>query len=118
MRRYRMLTALTVGGLLIGATGARAMHAAPAASTERTEVAATVTAVTVVPGAGSADVVLSITGDVTVNTFTLDGPHRIVVDLRGATMQLRSPIYDRVSRAGIRNVRIGQDRKSVVWERV
>jgi type IV pilus assembly protein PilQ len=109
-----MLTAMTVGALLIGAVGARAVHAAPAAPTERTEVAATVTAVTVVPGAGSADVVLSITGDVTVNTFTLDGPHRIVVDLRGATMQLRSPIYDRVSRAGIRNVRIGQFETDVV----
>lgn len=114
MRRYQMLTAMTVGGLLIGTVGARGLYAAPTPPTDRTEVAAMVTAVTVVPGAGSADVVLSITGDVTVNSFTLDGPHRIVVDLRGATMQLRAPIYDRVSRAGIRNVRIGQFETDVV----
>lgn len=72
------------------------------------------TAVTVVPGAGSADVVLSIDGDVIVSDFTLDGPHRIVVDLRGATMRLRTPQYDRVSRAGIKNVRIGQFEENVV----
>jgi len=114
MRRYRMLAALAVSALLIGAVAARDANAAPAARADRASTAATVTAVTVVPGAGSADVVLSVDGDVTVSDFTLDGPHRIVVDLRGATMQLRTPAYDRVSRAGIRNVRIGQFEENVV----
>lgn len=114
MRRYRMLTALAVGALLIEAIAARAVHAAPIVETERTEASATVTAVTIVPGAGRADVVLSIDGDVSVSDFTLEGPHRIVVDLRGATMQLRAPLYDRVSRAGIRNVRIAQFEQDVV----
>lgn len=109
-----MLTALAVGALLIEAIAARAVHAAPIVETERTEASATVTAVTIVPGAGRADVVLSIDGDVSVSDFTLEGPHRIVVDLRGATMQLRAPLYDRVSRAGIRNVRIAQFEQDVV----
>ena len=108
MRRYGMLAATAVGALLIGATVA---DAAPRA---RSRAEATVTAVSVVPGAGRADVVLTFDGAMDVSTFTLDGPHRIVVDLQGATMRLREPRYDRVARAGIRNVRLGQFSPDVV----
>jgi type IV pilus assembly protein PilQ len=110
MRRYRMLAhvACAASALLFGATVAAA---APAA---RTTATATVTAVTVVPGAGRADVVLSYDGAVTVSDFTLENPQRIVVDVKGATMRLRTPSYDRVNRAGIRNVRIGQYEADVV----
>lgn len=102
MRRYRTLAALAVGTFLTTA-------ALPAAATPLTaNEAAAVTAVRVVPGAGRADVVLSLSGDVTVADFTLTNPHRVVVDVRGATMQLRAPAYDRVSRAGIMNVRLAQ----------
>jgi type IV pilus assembly protein PilQ len=110
MRRYRMLApvACAASALLFGATVAAA---APAA---RTTATATVTAVTVVPGAGRADVMLSYDGTVTVSDFTLENPQRIVVDVKGATMRLRTPSYDRVNRAGIRNVRIGQYEADVV----
>jgi type IV pilus assembly protein PilQ len=110
MRRYQMLApvAFAASALLFGATVA---EAAPAA---RSTATATVTAVTVVPGAGRADVVLSYDGTVTVSDFTLENPQRIVVDVKGATMRLRSPSYDRVNRAGIRNVRIGQYEEDVV----
>lgn len=108
MRRIHSLSAIAVGALLFGAT---TLAAAPLA---RTDAAATVTAVTVVPGAGSADVVLSFAGELEVSHFTLDGPHRIVVDLKGATLQTRAPAYDRVDRAGIRNVRLGQFDADVV----
>lgn len=107
MRRHRTLAAVAVGTLLIGAASA---GAAPAPRTE----AAAVTAVRVVPGAGRAEVVLSFEGAVTISDFTLEGPHRIVVDVRGATMQLRAPTYDRVPRAGILNVRVGQYEGDVV----
>ncbi len=108
MRRNRMLAPVVAGALLFGATVA---GAAPAA---RAEATATVTAVTVVPGAGRADVVLTYEGVVAVSDFTLENPNRIVVDLKGATMNLRSPAYDRVNRAGIRNVRLGQFEMDVV----
>ncbi|WKW13036.1 AMIN domain-containing protein [Pseudogemmatithrix spongiicola] len=108
MRRNHSLSALAAGALLFGAT---ALSAAPPA---RSDAAARVTAVTVVPGAGSADVVLSFAGELDVAHFTLEGPHRIVVDLRGATLQTRAPAYDRVDRAGIRNVRLGQFDANVV----
>lgn len=107
MRRHRTLAALTVGTLLISAA---AVSAAPAPTAN----AAAVTAVRVVPGAGRADVVLSFDGAVAISDFTLDSPHRIVVDVRGATLRLRSPSYDRVPRAGIVNVRVGQFQDDVV----
>jgi len=108
MRRVRMMAPIAACVLLFGASVA---GAAPAA---RTEATATVTAVTVVPGAGRADVVLSFDGTVSVSDFMLESPHRIVVDLKGATMQGRVPSYDRVNRAGIRNVRLAQYESDVV----
>jgi len=108
MRRVRMMAPIAACVLLFGASVA---GAAPAA---RTEATATVTAVTVVPGAGRADVVLSFDGTVSVSDFMLESPHRIVVDLKGATMQGRAPSYDRVNRAGIRNVRLAQYESDVV----
>lgn len=108
MRRFHSLTAIAAGAFLFGAS---ALSAAPLA---RPDAAATVTAVTVVPGAGSADVVLSFAGELEVAHFTLEGPHRIVVDLKGATLETRAAAYDRVNRAGIRNVRLGQFDANVV----
>ncbi|HVH38927.1 MAG TPA: AMIN domain-containing protein [Gemmatimonadaceae bacterium] len=107
MSRYRKLAATAVGLLLIGASSA---HAAP----DVRPAAAAVTGVSVVPGAGRAEVVLALDGTVEIADFTLEGPHRIVVDVKGATMRLRAPIYDRVPRAGILKVRVGQFRDDVV----
>lgn len=112
MRRIQQLAMFTAGVLLFSASVAQAAPAARAAAREVE--AATVTAVAVVPGAGRADVVLSFAGELEVTHFTLEGPHRIVVDLKGATLQARTPSYDRVDRAGIRNVRLGQFDSDVV----
>lgn len=106
MRRYRKFTAVALA-LLASAT------TASAAPDWRAEAAA-VTGVSVVPGAGRADVVLAIEGAVQVTDFTLDGPSRIVIDVQGATMRLRAPQYDRISRGGIVNVRIAQYQADVV----
>ncbi len=106
MTRYWKLAAVAAGTLL---TAAPRADAAPVARAD-----AAVTAVRVVPGAGRADVVLTFDGAVQITDFTLETPHRIVVDVRGATMRLRAPLYDRVSRAGILNVRLGQFQDDVV----
>lgn len=111
MRRYQMLATVVASVLLFGGSAA---EAAPAARTSGAEATATVTAVTVVPGAGRADVVLSFAGELEVSDFVLENPQRIVIDLRGARLDLRAPIYDRVARAGIRNVRLGQYDADVV----
>lgn len=111
MRRYQLLAPIVAGVLLLGAS---AVEAAPAAGSTVSRATATVTAVTVVPGAGRADVLLSFAGELEVTDFVLENPSRIVVDLRGARLDLRAPTYDRVARAGIRNVRLGQYDANVV----
>jgi len=113
MRRNISLIALAIGTLLVGASRVDATPVERVAVREAAREAA-VTAVRVVPGAGRADVVLSFNGAIQVTDFTLTGPHRIVVDIAGATMQLRAPAYDRVSRAGITNVRLAQYKADVV----
>lgn len=109
MRRNTSLIALAIGTLLVGASRVDATPVERIAVRDAAREAA-VTAVRVVPGAGRADVVLSFDGAIQVTDFTLTGPHRIVVDIAGATMQLRAPAYDRVSRAGITNVRLAQNK--------
>lgn len=113
MRRNISLIALAIGTLLVGASRVDATPVERVAVRDAAREAA-VTAVRVVPGAGRADVVLSFNGAIQVTDFTLTGPHRIVVDIAGATMQLRAPAYDRVSRAGITNVRLAQYKADVV----
>lgn len=107
MRRYPMLAAVAAGLFLAGAPSASAAPVVRPA-------AAAVTGVSVIPGAGRAEVVLAIEGTADVTDFTLEGPHRIVVDVKGATMRLRAAAYDRVSRAGIQNVRVAQYQADVV----
>ena len=73
-----------------------------------------VTALSVVPTNGRAEVVLAIDGSVELKDFTLTGPHRVVLDLHGARLRMRLAGYDRVTRGGIRNVRMAQNAEDVV----
>lgn len=73
-----------------------------------------VTGVSVVPASGRADVVIGIESPVDVQDFTLDSPARIVLDLRGATLDGTPPSYDRVPRGGITDVRVSQFRARIV----
>jgi type IV pilus assembly protein PilQ len=73
-----------------------------------------VTALSVVPGTGRADVVIAVDGAVDVMDFTLEAPQRIVIDLKGATLRLPASLYDRVSRGGIVNIRMAQYREDMV----
>ena len=93
MRRVYTLAAIAAAVLSIGA------GSAAAASTEH-HGAPSVTALSIVPAAGRADVVIAIEGAVEVVDFTLDNPRRVVVDLRGATLGMPARLYDKISRAG------------------
>ena len=79
----------------------------------RSQPANTVTALSVVPGSGRADVVIAIEGAADVLDFTLPGP-RIVVDLRGASLGVPLRLYDKITRGGITNVRMAQYKPDVV----
>src|SRR5438552_426283 len=76
--------------------------------------AATVHSLSVVPSAGKAEVVIGVNAAVEVQDFTLDAPARVVVDLKGATLDMRYRTYDKVSRGGITNVRYAQYRPNIV----
>jgi type IV pilus assembly protein PilQ len=76
--------------------------------------AATVHSVSVVPSSGKTEVVIGVNAAVDVQDFTLDAPTRVVVDLKGATLDMSYRTYDKVSRGGITNVRYSQYRPNIV----
>lgn len=72
-----------------------------------------VTSLSVVPGSGSAEVVIGVTSEISVSDFTLSSPHRLVIDLNGAVLDMNGS-YDRVARGGITNIRYSQFKSDVV----
>ena len=73
-----------------------------------------VTAVSVLPAPGRAQVVIDVRGSVAVQDFTLASPARVVIDVTGATLATPNVVYDGVNRGGILNVRYAQFRPDVV----
>ena len=76
--------------------------------------AVTVHSVSVVPSSGKTEVVIGVNAAVDVQDFTLAAPARVVVDLKGATLQMSHRSYDRVARGGITNIRYSQFSPNVV----
>src|SRR4029450_11497916 len=115
MSRVCTLVALTAAALLASAGRASAAHVtAPAPATAREGVVNAVTAVSIVPSSGRAEVVVAVSGPVEVSDFVLTGPNRGVLDPSGAKLGLPAHMYDKVSRAGITNVRLAQYKADVV----
>ena len=73
-----------------------------------------VKAVSVLPGAGSVEVVIDLRGAVDIQDFTLANPARLVVDLQGARLVAPAVLYDGTNRGGIKNIRYAQFRPGVV----
>jgi len=116
MRRVWTRAALPAIALILGATPARAAHSdtsATAPRSARTDAGA-VTALSLVPSDGAAEVVIRVSGSVTVQDFTVPTPHRIVLDIAGARVGQLGRAYDRVARGGITNIRMSQYRGNVV----
>jgi type IV pilus assembly protein PilQ len=115
MRRIRTLAAVAAGALSIGAGPANAAHidGRPMRAT-RTQTSGAVTALSVVPGEGRADVVIALTGPVKVADFAIEAPDRIVLDLTGARLSPLGRAYDRKMRGGIRNIRFSQYGPNIV----
>ena len=76
--------------------------------------AASVHTLSVVPASGKTEVVIGVNAAVEVRDFTLGSPHRVVVDLQGATLDMSGRSYDKVARGGITNVRYSQFKANVV----
>ena len=76
--------------------------------------ATTVRSVSVVPSSGKTEVVIGVNAAVDVQDFTLESPARVVIDLKGATLNMAYRSYDRVARGGITNIRYSQFRPNIV----
>jgi type IV pilus assembly protein PilQ len=81
------------------------LHANAAGTSVRT--------VSVIPIAGRAQVVIGVDASVEVDDFLLESPYRIVIDLKGATLDM-APRYDRLARGGVTNIRAAQFKPNVV----
>src|SRR5688500_11172485 len=116
MSRVCTLVALTAAALLASAGRASAAHvtANPPMPANAREGVNAVTAVSIVPSSGRAEVVVALSGPVDVQDFVLTSPDRVVLDLTGARLSMPPHMYDKVSRAGITNVRIAQYKPNVV----
>ena len=74
-----------------------------------------VTAVSLAPSAGKAEVVIAVRGAVDVRDFVLASPDRLVLDVVGAKLSDAAPaVYDGVKRGGVLNLRYSQFRPDVV----
>jgi len=130
MIRGMTLVTTALVALVVSATPARPASATPGAAghpiaAERDtrghrgaharRESASVISLSIVPTSDRADMVIGVDGPVEVQDFALTNPDKIVIDLSGATLGIpASETYDRVTRAGIINVRYSQYRKNVV----
>jgi type IV pilus assembly protein PilQ len=107
---YRKILSATALSLLFGASLA-------AATPTRGEGPGSgeVTAVSLAPAAGKAEVVIAVRGAVDVRDFVLAAPDRLVLDVVGARLSDAAPaVYDGVKRGGVLNLRYSQFRPDVV----
>ncbi len=73
-----------------------------------------VTEVAITPAERYTSVLIAVDGDVEYRDFTMEGPHRLVVDLLGAHHALPREEFADVNRGGIRSVRTSQYSEDVV----
>jgi type IV pilus assembly protein PilQ len=114
MSRVCTLVALTAAALLGSAGRASAAHVTAPAPARAREGVNAVTGVSIVPSSGRAEVIIATSGPVDVSDFVLTGPDRVVIDLTGARLSVPPHMYDKVTRAGITNVRLAQYKADVV----
>lgn len=109
-----VMTALLVhSASALSTTVASAVVPAVPAITSDNAARGRVHAIEVAPGEGGSIVALGVDASVTLSHFTLDNPSRIVVDLGGASLAIRSN-YDGKARGAVRNVRLSQFRADTV----
>ncbi len=97
---------------LFAAGAACLLLAAPVTADDRPP-ASEVTAVSVIPTPGHAEIVIALSGAVEVRDFVLREPDRLVIDIVGARLKSGTS-YDGIQRGGIKDVRYSQFRPDVV----
>ena len=110
MKRALLIACVGLGFAVVAAPRLAAEPTLPSSRAGTGEV----TAVSVLPSPGRAEVVIDVQGGVRVSDFLLRDPSRLVLDLVGAHLAAPLIEYDGIARAGIRNVRYAQFRSDVV----
>lgn len=77
-------------------------------------IAGPVTGVSIAPSGERTHVAIAVQGEVTVRPFTMEGPHRLVVDLFGASHQLPVESYRGIRRGGVVSITSSQYLPDVV----
>ncbi|MEP7347542.1 MAG: AMIN domain-containing protein [Gemmatimonadaceae bacterium] len=113
MRPVRTLVALSAAVLTLG-PGRVSAASVDALRVDRAPNTSAITALSILPSNGKADVVIALSGPVSVQDFTVPSPHRLVLDVAGARLTPLARAYDRVSRGGITNIRMSQYSTDVV----
>ena len=98
---------------LLFALGAASLLSAAPVRADITPPAAQVTAVSVLPSPGHAEIVIALQGAAEVRDFMLREPDRLVIDVVGATLK-PGTVYDGIRRGGITDIRFSQFRPDVV----
>ena len=104
---------IACAGLILGAAAAPRLAAVPSLPPPHAG-PGDVTAVSVLPSPGRAEVMIDVQGSVRVSDFVLHDPARLVLDLVGAHLVAPTMQYDGIARAGIRDIRYSQFRPDVV----
>lgn len=73
-----------------------------------------VTGVSIHSAASQTEIIVSVDGQVDVQDFLLEGPHRLVLDLMGARHAMDEDIYSDVNRGGVRAIRTSQYADDIV----
>lgn len=73
-----------------------------------------VTGLSILPASERTEVVISVSGDVETRDFTMEGPHRLIVDLMGARHALPQDNFYDIDRGGVRAIRTSQYSADIV----
>ncbi len=112
---YRLILPSLFPSLLLGAWFWASLGAATPARADEGPGNGEVTAVSLAPSAGKAEVLIAVRGAVEVRDFLLASPDRLVLDVVGARLsQDAVTVYDGVARGGVTNLRYSQFRPDVV----
>jgi type IV pilus assembly protein PilQ len=103
----KSVQAVLIAAVIAVGPSARLASARPAAE-------GVVTALSVIPASGKAEMTIGVAGGVKVSEFTLKSPDRVVIDIDGASLGFAPIPYDRAARGGVTDIRYSQFRKGTV----
>ncbi len=76
--------------------------------------AGNVTGMQILPATERTEVIIAVNGEVSARDFTMEGPHRVVVDIEGARYAMAGRDFPAVNRGGVRSIQASQYSDNIV----